>query len=199
MKAFHGTSLKNALAIVNGSTDKNTGIWSVSDNDGAFYFYPVNKIADEYGLDIEYDFDDVIYQGINKAKWHGQAATCHAPTDETTFVVLEMSIPDDLIEDDFSCPNMDSIASFINIDDLGKVTFDFLHVGSMSVYHRPYVLSNVVWNDECFTDSEIDPDLLAMANLLASAGGDGSDIYEAINDAETEGMSLETFIAQYGV
>ncbi|AZV02209.1 hypothetical protein Arno18_23 [Pectobacterium phage Arno18] len=169
MKCFHGTSLAKAIEIINGSTEKDTGLWNCCDRDGAFYVYPQNKIISSQCLDEDEDDlqEQVLSWGINDALWHAQSATCKELAKDETYVILEMDIPDELLQDDHSANNMESQASFITEDDMERITFEACHVGQLNVYLRPFVLASIIENVN-FSDFGVDESLLSMAQLLAA-------------------------------
>lgn len=115
MRAFHGTTYENFINLIKGG-DKPSGAWSVSDKDGMFYVYPLDKLLTEFlGCDdlkdvSEEDWEQAISQGLYNALASGCFTAAMAMKTQK-IVVLELDIPDEDLDDDFSCENMAHIAS----------------------------------------------------------------------------------------
>lgn len=112
MKCFHGTTQENFLNLIyNG--DKPSGAWNCSDMDGNFYVYPENKI---YGDDEEERISEGIQQALGNA-----AITAAFQMKTQNIVILELDIPEDELNDDYSCDNMSGVASFTEYFDLSWI------------------------------------------------------------------------------
>lgn len=145
MKCFHGTSLDNAIRIINGSTDKPSGLWQESDRDNMFYVFPADKLSRH--LCCSNDVDRM----VKDVAWHGQTALLFEPNDRTMYVVLEMEIDEYLLADDHSCESMDDVASCISIGDIKHIEFKAVHVGALNLWDRPMLLAGIIDRDNVNT------------------------------------------------
>lgn len=121
MKCYHGTTLSNFKTLMAGG-DKEASLWACSSEDGLLYVYPADKAASESGLEREdFESQSVFDEGVLRAgrQLALESATLTAAfgMSDTTLVVFELDIDESLLEDDWSCENMSSIASFIDADD----------------------------------------------------------------------------------
>lgn len=187
MKCFHGTSLANAINIINGSTDKPTGLWQESDCDNMFYVFPLDKISNHFGLEC-YLPHERLHEIIHDVAWHGQTSLLFEPMHHTKYVVLEMEIDDFLLADDHSCPNMDDVASCIYIDDIKHVKFEAVHVGVLNPWDRPYFLTGILDRDNV-NIHDMDPSLVKLATDLA----DHTTLHWSDIEIHTERYDIEHF------
>lgn len=106
MKCFHGTTQENFLNLINGG-EKPSGAWNCSDMDGCFYVYPVNKFYDVEDMDAEQITDEGIKNSLDSA-----SITAAFQMKSQNIVILELDIPEEDLQDDWSCENMSDVASF---------------------------------------------------------------------------------------
>lgn len=156
MKCFHGTTKKGLNAILNSEGYKPNSPWTVSDNDGAMYLWPENKLIEQY------EFEDT-FQMINHAF---ESAEIQAVIEDTTEVfVLELEIPDELLQDDYSCENMADVASFIETGQFNSNMVVKVYTCKLNKWNAPFIaaglLSNPNFNQWC-----LDEDLLSLAETL---------------------------------
>ena len=117
MKAFHGTTYENFVNLMKGG-DKPSGAWKASDCDGLFYIYPIDKMITEFlGLDdiigvSADDYEEARQQGLFNALASGSFTAALAMKTQK-IVVLELEIPDEELQNDWSCENMAHIASCV--------------------------------------------------------------------------------------
>ncbi|EGE3643936.1 hypothetical protein DLV40_24230, partial [Shigella flexneri] len=100
---FHGTTQENFINLINGG-DKPSGVWNCSDMDGCFYVYPVNKFYDVENLDDEQITDEGIRNALDSA-----SITAAYQMKSQKLVILELDIPEDDLQDDWSCENMSDV------------------------------------------------------------------------------------------
>ena len=118
MKCYHGTTYENYLEIIKNNGFEYTGIktWNCSEDDST-YFYTFDKVK-KY-QDLEEEANEYITQRAIESAF--ESARISASVQKSTsnkIIVLELEIDDDLLDDDFSCPNMDNIASFVMSDEI---------------------------------------------------------------------------------
>ena len=83
MKCFHGTTKKGLNAILNVDGYKPNSPWTVSDNDGAMYLWPQNKLEDQHDFE---ENDQMICHAF-------ESAEIQAVIEDTTEIfVLEMEV-----------------------------------------------------------------------------------------------------------
>lgn len=117
---FHGTTLENYNKIVASNFGtKETYSWNVSD-DNNIYFYDSKK--------SDYDEkEEKIQDCINKAFESAQLTASIENVMCSTLVVLELKVPKNLCEDDFSCENMSDVATCVDLDDLDLSMIKRIH------------------------------------------------------------------------
>lgn len=167
MICYHGTTKTGLNAILNGASSKPNTPWVVSDNDGAMYMWPSDKINESN------DHDNVDLEGINSG-FESAQVQCLV-SGEVDLFVLKMTIPDPLLEDDYSCKNMATSASFIDMDKFHKQMIVSVYHYRINVWHKPFLVSSLLQNPH-FNKWAIEPELLDVAEML-----DGEflpDIYE---------------------
>lgn len=167
MKCFHGTTKKGLAAILSGDNHKPTSPWVCSDNDGAMYFYPIDKVISVNGLEDEYD--DGPEQALMYAYESAfSSAMIQAVTSlETELYVITCEIPDELLEDDYSCENMADIASYIEQGEFSLGFIEEIHTVKINQYRLPYDAAMLLRND-LFNKWALDGDLLEMAEAIAT-------------------------------
>lgn len=156
MICYHGTTEKGLKAILEGGRKPNNP-WSVSDNDGCMYFWPSDKLADEYLT------DNIEDQGIQRGFESAQVQA--AVSQEEKLIVISINVPDEMLSDDLSCENMENTASYIYCSDFNKSmivkTFEF----TMNKWAFPFVIKSLL-NNEYFNEYCIEDDLLRVAQML---------------------------------
>lgn len=106
MKCFHGTTQENFVNLLSGG-EKPSGAWNCSDSDGCFYVYPVSKFYDVEDMDAEQITEEGIRNALDSA-----SITAAFQMKSQKIVILELDIPEDELQDDWSCENMSDVASF---------------------------------------------------------------------------------------
>lgn len=121
---------------------KGESSWSVSDGDNCIYFWNLEKIKE-----MEYENDDDYEASIDYAKqqamWSGLTNVANFKSDY--LVILTLSIPENLIDDDDSCENMDE-ASCIHINDFDNKFIIEAEQAEVSTMLYPYILCGVTEN-----------------------------------------------------
>lgn len=188
MLCYHGTTLENAKLILQGNTDyKPSGAWIVSDNDNAFYVYPVNKLVNEFSIEEDEDIEDYKDQFIGQAL-DNAVITAGLKGRDTEIIIIEIDIPDHLLQDDFSCNNMNHIASFINLDELEECKIINVYKTNFSGYYSPYVFPTL--ENDAFNTAYMDYDLLKIVELIQKTNY--YDVWERINEKLRHGLELTT-------
>ncbi|MCP4985526.1 MAG: hypothetical protein GY928_05465 [Colwellia sp.] len=158
MICYHGTTKKGLKAILSGVNHKPNNPWCVSDQDGVMYVWPSNKLAEQYEHEDE---SQMICHAFESAEV--QAVT----SDETEVFVLLLDIPEDMLEDDFSCENMSDVASCINLQEFNKNMIVGIKSHKLNKWNAPFVLSGLLSNPN-FNTYSLDDDLLQAAEVIAT-------------------------------
>ncbi|ELT8207017.1 hypothetical protein R9D86_000397 [Escherichia coli] len=135
MKCFHGTTQENFVNLINGG-DKPSGVWNCSDMDGCFYVYPVNKFYDVENLDDEQITDEGIRNALDSA-----SITAAYQMKSQKLVILELDIPEDDLQDDWSCENMSDVASFTEYFD--KEWIKKVYTTEFNAMYAPFFVPNL--------------------------------------------------------
>lgn len=157
MKCFHGTTTKGYNAITKGGTEsKPCSPWTVSDEDGCLYVWPQNKLEESYA-----------YEDINQMIIHAfESSEIQAVfTQDRNLFVLELEIPDELLEDDYSCENMSDVASFIDSSNFDKNMIVKVYKCDFNIWKSPFIVKSLLCNVH-FNKWSIDEDLLQVAENL---------------------------------
>lgn len=166
MKCYHGTTKKGLKAITEQSDFKPNNPWSCCDNDGAMYVWPLNKMDDYQDKTNDYQdnpHEDAERQGIEQGFQSAQIQG--AVSGDYDLYVIELEIPEELLEDDQSAENMADTASFIDMAEFNpemiKATYHF----KMNKWHSPYVIKALLDNPH-FNKYSLDEDLMQIAEDL---------------------------------
>ncbi|QBP32878.1 hypothetical protein KPS64_gp116 [Shigella phage KPS64] len=135
MKCFHGTTQENFVNLMNGG-DKPSGVWNCSDMDGCFYVYPVSKFYDVENLDDEQIIDEGIKNALDSA-----SITAAYQMKSQKLVILELDIPEDELQDDWSCENMSDVASFTEYFD--KEWIKKVYTTEFNAMYAPFFVPNL--------------------------------------------------------
>jgi len=154
MKCFHGTTLRGLEAIKNNEGYKPSAPWSCSDNDGVMYLWPLDKIDDEDELN-----------GIQQAFESAQVQA--SVMEDFELYVLEVEVPDELLEDDCSAENMESIASYIDMSDFDYKMVVKVYKVKMNPWLAPVVIAALLDNPH-FNKYAVGESLMAVAEALPS-------------------------------
>lgn len=179
MKCFHGTTQENFINLINGG-DKPSGAWNCSDMDGCFYVYPANKIYDYDSLDD----DEITNEGLRNAL---DSATITAAFQMKTqkIVILELDIPEDELQDDWSCENMSDIASFTEYFD--KSWIKKIYITEFNAMYSPFFVPNLKNPNLSYVDEK----LREVASFIQNSD-DSSIIYCNMLDAMQESLTEST-------
>jgi len=141
------------------------------------YFWPTDKL-DEGQCGIQSSFESA----------HVQAAI----DQETELIVLECEISDEMLSDDCSCDNMQSIASYIMCSDFSTRMIRKIHRLHVSVYLAPFVLAGLNGN-EYLNSGIFDEELEVIAKAIADSGTwiDRDEWYSEWTTEETSGEFAE--------
>lgn len=173
MKCFHGTTQENFINLINNG-DKPSGAWNCSDMDGNFYVYPENKIDGDYA-------EEIASEGIQQAL--GNAAITAAFQMKTqNIVILELDIPEDELQDDWSCENMSNIASFTGHFD--KDWVKKVYTTEFNAMYSPFFVPNLQNRNLGYIDEKLEE----VATFIQTYD-DSSIIYCNMLDAMQESLT----------
>ncbi|ATE86143.1 hypothetical protein Sf16_gp3 [Shigella phage Sf16] len=147
MKCFHGTTQENFVNLINGG-DKPSGVWNCSDMDGCFYVYPVSKFYDVENLDDEQIIDEGIKNALDSA-----SITAAYQMKSQKLVILELDIPEDDLQDDWSCENMSDVASFTEYFD--KEWIKKVYTTEFNAMYAPFFVPNLNNRDLGYIPDEL--------------------------------------------
>ena len=110
---YHGTSYENYLKIKEEGLKDNSRNWYCSEGD-TIYFYDLDKFKLNEDLEEEREIISRAFES---------ASLCAAFNNSMSkkLVVFKIEIDESLVKDDYSCENMSSIASCVDIDDLKNI------------------------------------------------------------------------------
>lgn len=154
----HGTTLEGFKAIMagNGKADL-PAPWTVSDNDGAMYFYDAAAVAGDYGCD---EFDASY---ARNASYENATLQVAMTAKSGLVVVLTCDIPDDILEVDYSCDNMEHARS-IGCDEFKLEYITAIHICEIDQWSIPFLIQGVIDNP-MFNVGELPPKLLKLATV----------------------------------
>lgn len=159
MLCYHGTTFKNAKAIISGNKIKPEGAWNDSLRDDYLYLWPANKVERKEGW--ESTLQELLYNGFSSAQI--QAAI---EGENTKLVVLELNIPKWLVDDDISSEIMVRYASCIHFEDLQKDFIKSVYICDYNKWHSPFILASLLKRDN-FSGYIMDDSLLSLAQTLS--------------------------------
>lgn len=204
MKLVHSTSLKNFIAILNGSYDKPVGVWNVSYGDDLMYFHHVVDSIRAWG-DNDIDLEGLLNGGeipqlhLNEWGWHGRMQLVHECTESSTesvAVTFVVDVPEshyDMVHVDVSSIGMDSCRT-IPVDEFDVSWIERIYISPIPVVHYPFIMSTIVRNDMAVLEKS---DVYDMAVLISRS----SDMYELYCEFEYQynEISLQRFKMMYNV
>lgn len=170
MHLYHGTTLENLIGLIEsdfGRAEKT--IWNCS-NENCLYFYSAEKMVEYDGAE---EGEDAINRAINRAFESGQIGAALWQSKKT--VVLEFDVEENLIEDDFSCPNMEE-AHCVDKDDLrGKLCG--VYIADFNIWFTPWVLGGLV-DSEYFNSFELDDALMKVIHAISESSVYLEEVFE---------------------
>ena len=143
-------------AILEGSKSKPNSPWSVSDNDGLMYVWPEDKLINGYDYEEESHF---IYQAFESAQIQALV------TQEEMLYCVVLEIEDEILQDDYSCENMNSIASTIYMSEFDTGMIVKVYKCKQNKWYFPIILKGLLKN-EYFNKYSIEESLLQIAEAL---------------------------------
>lgn len=195
MKAFHGTCLEHARTMVESGfkSSKEALTWNCSGYTD-LYVYPLNKVfknsfnvgeAEEYSTILERALTGAAESALTNAAVHN--------SQHRHIVVFEFNFPRNLLEDDFSCPYMSEIASYIEEKDMDVKYLETVYVidayaPSLRLFH----LASHAGNEYLGCASLSPQERSALDSLTRSDFFlDSEDLYAAVSEARA--MTPEEF------
>lgn len=182
MLYFHGTTKRGLQAILSGEGIKPSSPWTCSSGDDNLYVWPLDKTAEANELDLEEELEEVIRLSITQSIESARVQACM--TQEEHLYVLCFDIPEEddyMLNDDYSCENMNSIASYI---DTGIIyTKDLLrylsnvYYSEFNKWYIPFHVAGLLSNHH-FNKWDIDQPILDLAVVLNRAECFNYDILE---------------------
>ena len=168
MLVFHGTTKAQAEHILaGGEKDSGANVWQCSD-DSLLYVYPLAKVIQAEELQDE-DEDTQIQSCVRYAASSAEISAAVTGHDEIT--VLCWDVPEEYLEDDYSCENMHNIAS--QMLDNPALKFPLLHRwdGGINPELRVFYLTGLVNRADCPVNSQhISKELWDAARQVHEAG-----------------------------
>lgn len=168
MWVFHGTTQQGLANILEGHNEKTIAPWVCSDDDGVTYVYPLDKLMRADGLDVmdNNDRKEGFNKGIQRALESAEVQALF--TNETDLICLLMEVDEDYLQDDYSCNNMQSIASFIECEELSEAVkcVEIVHYKA-NIWRYPIIVSVLLQQSE-FNASELDDNLVQAAQSIPS-------------------------------
>lgn len=185
MKCFHGTTQENFVNLLNGG-DKPSGAWNCSDMDGCFYVYPVSKFYDIEEMDDEQITDEGIKNALDSA-----SITAAYQMKSQKIIILELDIPDEELQDDWSCENMSDVASFTEYFD--KEWIKKVYVTDFNAMYAPFFVPSLQNRNLGYLPDEL-RNIAAMVQRNDEMSNVYCDIFENMQSNITE-SDLESFTA----
>lgn len=141
---------------------KQSGPWTVSDRDNLTYLYSVGKAMLEYDADcneraLNIIQDDAIWSSILQCALNG----------EQFLYVLFCNVDPNIVDDDFSCENMDHIADRILSAKL-KESVVYVKKYKWNNYFAPFIIAANIGRDY-FNVENIDPNILQVAESIENS------------------------------
>ncbi|WBF69658.1 hypothetical protein SFPB_094 [Shigella phage SFPB] len=115
---------------------KPSGAWNCSDSDGCFYVYPVSKFYDVEDMDAEQITEEGIRNALDSA-----SITAAFQMKSQKIVILELDIPEDELQDDWSCENMSDVASFTEYFD--RAWIKKIYTTEFNAMYAPFFVPNL--------------------------------------------------------
>lgn len=160
-------------AYLSGSDESGIiGPWNCSDNDGNAYLYPIEHGFNECSTDSEEEAANFCIQAAK------ESATIQAAiNDDNRVFVFDLTIPDELLEVDYSCENM-QFCRFVPIEVFREHAKN-AHIRNFSINRALHVfrIAGLIRNYE-FNSAAIDPDLYEAAKIVSNV--DFSAIYDSL-------------------
>lgn len=185
MKCFHGTTQENFVNLLNGG-DKPSGAWNCSDMDGCFYVYPASKFYDVEEMDNEQITDEGIKNALDSA-----SVTAAYQMKSQKIVILELDIPDEELQDDWSCENMSDVASFTEYFD--KEWIKKVYVTDFNAMYAPFFVPSLQNRNLGYLPDEL-RNIAAMVQRNDEMNNVYCDIFDNMQSNITE-SDLESFTA----
>lgn len=179
MKCYHGTTLKNFVNLLNGG-NKPEGIWNCSYMDDCFYVYPMDKVINSECLEDEeesYIRDRCLQNALESG-----LITAAFQMESQDVIVIELEIPDEELEDDYSCDNMSGVASFTGYFD--KDWIIGIHSTYFNSMYAPFFVPSHTNRNLGYVDSE----LMGIAKVIQESG-DSCSLYCNILDRISSGLT----------
>lgn len=163
MRVFHGMTEKAFKAYLSGSdTSGIIGPWTCSDNDGNTYLYPIEHGYSECGTDDEEEAANFCIQQAKES-----AMIQAACNDDNRVFVFDLNIPDELLQIDKSCENM-QFCRFVSVAQFREYAKDAaIHNFSVNRALHVFRIAGLLWNYE-FNESGINPELLEAAKIVSN-------------------------------
>lgn len=159
MKCYHGTTRENALRILSGEC-KDSPTWSVSDDEYLYLWCPA-ALIDGGECEEEEEADE---RAIRMAFESAQITAAMSEEPQKELVVLCFELPDEIIEADESCENMNLSRRVEDFEGLEKH-----HIKTLKTRHNcrldALVISGILGNPN-LASWRISDDLREAAEVL---------------------------------
>jgi hypothetical protein len=155
---FHGTTLENARSILSGG-EKTSYTWTVSNDDMLYFWCP-------YVLNSQNDEDDSTDESraIQYAFESGQITVASAKTPQDKIIVLRFEIPEEEVDEDYSCQNMEG--AFCMESKKAAQYFTNAFFAPHNSRLDAFVISSVLGR-ELFAIDQLDQNLIEAAEIVS--------------------------------
>lgn len=190
MRLFHGTTKENLKALLL-KKEEPISCWKCSDRDGMLYFYDHQKMIDCGECQEDNDTSLTIQRAFENAQI--QAAFKGISTE---LYVIELSLSEKLVEDDFSCDNMHLMASCTDTENISVDSIVKVYKCEFNHWYSPIILSCMLTNDD-FNHEDVDYILYAVANALNKS--DISCYLDEMSDFDFYEISMDRLMADLAI
>jgi hypothetical protein len=187
MKLFHGTTIENALAIVQNGFSYEKSNWNCSES--KTYFFTSQHFKEEFGLETDEEVMDYALQEAFQQSLIGLAL--ENPQDYRGAVLVfdtDLMNNQDLIEPDLSCPNMGDRAVELANPDMQGLVAVYVMTESLSAY-RLFTLASLRMNDY-LKEVELNSMEQQLVDSIAKSRDVLSSAYEITSQLSYEQMTI---------
>ena len=172
MLCFHGMTESAFKYWIQGKESYAISPWIVSDNDGCTYLHTIEHALEETG-DSEYAKDFAIRQAKESAIIQA------AMNNDNGVFVIEIEVPDSMLNIDYSCDNMQHCryiteSEFNALRDKARI-----HSFSVNSYLHIFRIAGLL-NNRHFNKYALDEEIVEAAQIVSNT--DFSDIYDSLFD-----------------
>lgn len=178
MKLFHGTTIENAMSILNHGFNYDQKNWNCSED--KTYFFTEEYFRYDHGAETE---EEVLQYGINEAMQQSLITLAREnPTDyRGAVLVFETDLMNNgkEIEPDDSCPNMEGMAVALRNPDMSGLVGVYVMQDDLKAF-RFFTLASFVEN-EYLQEVELNPSEQQLVMAIAKTDLNAS-VYDITSD-----------------